>query len=133
MSGNDIKHHLFVFQADLCDSIVSLQQIDWCVQHHNKRIDTSTDKSERDTTDLLNVMRCTYTHIIESPVVVNNNTLKEILLKNCECSDGNTCNRADISASKTVNHVTIQCIINAFCHPNVISTVKSIILKQTKS
>lgn len=121
------------FQVDLCDSIINLQQIDWCIQHYSKQATSNTDISQRDIKDLLNVMRNTYSDVIGSPAVVNNNMLKATLLKNCECIDGDSCNSAGVSACKMDNHVTIQHVINAFCHPNVISAVKRIILKDIKN
>lgn len=107
---------------DLLDEKVDVRQISWCLDQVLKRelkpeeaaqCSQATDTSE----------------CITEVSVMSVDQLEQLLLKKCGClKESEDTNRVLPQAALSIDHV-----ISAFCHPDVISKVSEVLISMRKS
>lgn len=101
------------------------QQINWCIKNCCKNNDNDQLEEKMENPALpLNNLLCELSEVVSIVPRINIGKLKEKLLRKCECKRNE--NR------QTDQYVLIQHVINAFCHPEVVSKVKDILMEQVR-
>lgn len=101
---------------DLIDEPVNVGQISWCLDEVMRSIASSRDNSCLPTLDNISM---------SAVPTMSADELQRLLLTKCGCEINNV-------KSQTPEQLTLEHVINAFCHPDVIAKVSQILLS-TKS
>lgn len=107
---------------DLLDEKVDLRQISWCLDQVLKR-EVQSEEASKCSNDTDN-LEC----ISEVPTM-SVDQLQQLLLKKCGCvKDSEETNSVVPQGQFSIDHV-----ISAFCHPDVISKVSEVLISMRKN
>lgn len=104
---------MFFLQMDLIDEPVNVGQISWCMDEVMRNTASSRDNSCLPTLDNIS------TSAVPS---MSAGELQRLLLTKCGCVIDN------VKSQTPQQQLTLEHVINAFCHPDVIAKVSQILL-----